>query len=142
MGAIIAGGAAIGLLRSYRRELFQAKAMVGLWIGSPTGNGTTKALGWAAQALRHIGVLVSVILIAYLVVDVIPTYAASMELVGAVKILYLIFGVLLIALALTEIISIALERTLKEMWGEILILSYMLTMGALVLSSLARFSHG
>ena len=116
--------------------------MVGPWIGSPTSNGTTKVLGWAVRVLRHIGVLVFVFLIAYLVADVIPTYASSMELVGTVNILYLIFGALLIALALTGIVSVVLEGMLKEMWGEILILSYMLTMGALVLSSLAKFSHG
>ena len=106
------------------------------------GSGTANALGWAVRALRHIGVLVFVFLIAYLVAAVIPTYAASMELVGAVKILYLIFGALLTALAVTGIVSVALDGTLREAWEDILILSYMLTMGALVLSSLARFSHG
>ena len=77
-------------------------------IGRGIGSGTANALGWAVRALRHIGVLVFVFIVAYLVAAVIPTYAASMELVGVVKILYLIFGALLITLALTGIVSIAL----------------------------------
>ena len=69
--------------------------------------------------------LVFVFLVAYLVAAVIPTYAASMELVGAVKMLYLIFGALLTALAVTGIVSVALDGTLREAWEDILTLSYM-----------------